>query len=42
MNWLWSIVVGVVGWLVLVVRVVPSWLSLCLTLPRSSDARKRP
>jgi len=34
MRWLWSIVVGVVGWLVLVVRVVPSWLRGRAVLPR--------
>ena len=36
MRWLWSIVVGVVGWLVLVVRVVPSWLRGRAVLPREA------
>jgi len=34
MNWLWTVIVGVVGWLVLVVRVVPSWLRGRAVLPR--------
>lgn len=36
MSWLWSLIVGVVGWLVLVVRVVPSWLRGRAVLPREA------
>ena len=34
MRWLWLGVVGLVGWLVLVLRTVPQWLAGRVSLPR--------
>ena len=36
MRWLWLVVAGFVGWLVLVVRTLPQWLAGRVALPREA------